>query len=120
MRHILALSLCSLVFMTVGTHAATDVAAGKQLYDDNCKRCHGASAGGGAGMKLKGDAAYWSPDVFKRAVMTGVDDENRKMKALMPVWGKTGLTKPKGKIPTDDDLANIQSYLQTLGPKTAD
>lgn len=119
MRHALVLSICALMSMTVAAHAATDVAAGKQLYNDNCKRCHGATGTGGVGKKLKGDAAYWSFDVFKRAVMTGLDDENRQMKALMPVWGKTGFTKPQGKIPTDDDLTDIQAYLQTLGRKAA-
>jgi len=47
--------------------------------------------------------------------MEGIDDENKRMK-IMPAWGKTGFVKPKGKIPTDNDLQDIQAYLKTFGP----
>ena len=47
--------------------------------------------------------------------MTGIDDENKKMK-IMPVFGKVGFTKPMGVTPSDVDLQNIQAYLKTLGP----
>ena len=47
--------------------------------------------------------------------MTGIDDEGKKMKT-MPVFGKVGLTKPKGAMPTDPDLHNLQAYLKTFGP----
>jgi mono/diheme cytochrome c family protein len=99
------------------THAAMaqDLAAGKKLFTDNCVRCHGAKGQGGAGKKLVGDAPYWDFDIFKRTVMTGIDDENKKMK-IMPVFGTTGFTKPKGVIPTDTDLQNIQAYTKTFGP----
>jgi mono/diheme cytochrome c family protein len=94
---------------------AADVGAGKTLYLDNCLRCHGAKGQGGVGKKLEGDAAYWDFDIFKRTVMTGIDDEGKKMKT-MPVFGQVGLTKPKGAIPSDTDLQNIQAYLKTFGP----
>lgn len=119
MKNTLALSIFALIGMTISAHAATDIMAGKKIYDDNCKRCHGVTAGGGIGKKLKGDAAFWPAATFNRAVLTGIDDEGRKMKVLMPVWGKTGLTKPKGVLPTDADLSNVQAYLQSLGPKAA-
>ena len=47
--------------------------------------------------------------------MEGIDDENKHMK-VMPVWGKTGFVKPKGEIPTDAELQDIQAYLKTFGP----
>lgn len=95
--------------------ASGDAAAGKTLYADNCQRCHGAKGQGGVGKKLAGDAAYWDFAIFKRTVNEGIDDENKQMKT-MPVFGKTGFTKPHGKKPDDTDLANLQAYLQTFGP----
>ena len=106
-----AIALCA----SAQVAAAEDVAAGKQLYVDNCLRCHGNKGQGGVGKKLEGDAAYWDFDIFKRTVMTGIDDENKKMKT-MPVFGEVGLTKPKGAKPTDTDLQDIQAYLKTFGP----
>jgi mono/diheme cytochrome c family protein len=94
---------------------AQDLTAGKTLFTNNCVRCHGAKGQGGVGKKLEGDAAYWDFAVFKRTVMTGIDDENKKMK-IMPVFGTTGFANPKGAIPTDGDLQNIQAYLKTFGP----
>ena len=94
---------------------AQDAAAGKTLYVDNCQRCHGAKGQGGVGKKLAGDAAYWDFAIFKRTVVEGIDDENKQMKT-MPVFGKVGFTKPKGKTPDDSDLQNLQAYLKTFGP----
>jgi mono/diheme cytochrome c family protein len=94
---------------------AQDVAAGKQIYVDNCQRCHGDKGQGGVGKKLSGDAAYWDFAIFKRTVIEGIDDENKKMK-IMPVFGKVGLFKPQGKVPDDTDLQDIQAYLKTFGP----
>ena len=105
-----------LAVATAQANAATpDLGAGKKLYTDNCMRCHGNKGQGAVGKKLAGDAAYWDFDIFKRTVMTGIDDEGKKMK-IMPVWGKTGFDKPKGEMPTDDELQNIQAYLKTFGP----
>ena len=106
-----AIALCA----SAQVATAEGVAAGKQLYVDNCLRCHGKKGQGGVGKKLEGDAAYWDFDIFKRTVMTGIDDENKKMKT-MPVFGEVGLTKPRGVKPTDADLQNIQAYLKTFGP----
>ncbi len=94
---------------------AVDGAAGGKLYVDNCLRCHGNKGQGGVGKKLVGDAAYWDFPIFKRTVIEGIDDEGKKMK-VMPVFGKVGLTKPAGQVPTDDELHDIQAYLQTFGP----
>ena len=94
---------------------AVDMAAGTKLYVNNCQRCHGDKGQGGVGKKLVGDAAYWDFPIFKRTVIEGIDDENKKMK-IMPVFGKVGLFTPHGKVPTDDDLQDIQAYLKTFGP----
>jgi len=103
-------------FLACGHAAmAQDLTAGKTLFTSNCLACHGANGQGGVGKKLAGDAAYWDFDVFKRTVMTGIDDEGKQMK-IMPVFGKTGFLNPKGVAPTDADLKNIQAYLKTFGP----
>jgi mono/diheme cytochrome c family protein len=101
--------------LLAGAASAQDATLGKKLYVDNCLRCHGAKGQGGVGKKLVGDAAYWDFDIFKRTVVTGIDDEGKKMKT-MPVFGTVGFTKPKGVKPTDPDLMNIQAYLKTFGP----
>lgn len=111
-----SLSSMALIALAAFAHAAVaqDVAIGKKLFVDNCQRCHGAKGQGGVGKKLAGDAAYWDFDIFKRTVMTGIDDEGKKMK-IMPL-GKIGFTNPKGAMPSDSDLQNIQAYLKTFGP----
>jgi mono/diheme cytochrome c family protein len=105
----------ALLLMYAAPAMAQDLSAGKKLFTDNCVRCHGAKGQGGVGKKLVGDAAYWDFAIFKRTVMTGIDDENKKMKT-MPVFGTTGFTNPKGVTPTDTDLQNIQAYTKTFGP----
>ncbi len=105
---------------------AEDLQAGGDLFNDNCAICHGAKGEGypasvvpnGAVRikKLAGDSAYWDFAVFKKAVMEGKDDHDRPMR-VMPVFGKTGLYEPPGQMLTDDDLHNIQAYMQTFGPK---
>jgi mono/diheme cytochrome c family protein len=117
--YVIALACCCVALVAAASHiaraASGDAAAGKTLYVDNCQRCHGAKGQGGVGKKLAGDAAYWDAAIFKRTVTEGIDDENKKMKT-MPVFGKTGFTKPLGKKPDDTDLANLQAYLQSFGP----
>jgi mono/diheme cytochrome c family protein len=105
---------------------AEDLKAGGDLYNDNCAICHGNKGEGypaavvpnGAVRikKLAGDSAYWDFAVFKHAVVDGKDDHDRPMK-VMPVFAKTGLFEPPGQMLTDDDLHNIQGYMQSLGPK---
>lgn len=104
---------------------AADLQAGKDLYSDNCAICHGNKGEGyalsavpdGAVQikKLAGDAAYWDFSVFKEAVLNGKDDKGRAMR-MMPVFSKTGLFNPPGQMLTDQDLKNIQAYMQTFGP----
>jgi mono/diheme cytochrome c family protein len=111
-----AIAACALI--TLGSAArALDLDAGKKIYVENCQKCHGGKGQGGIGMKLEGDSAYWDAEAFKKAVLEGVDDEGKALKPVMPRWGKTGLLVPKGQMLSDDDLANIQAFLKTLGPQ---
>ena len=105
---------------------AEDLAAGGDLYNDNCAICHGNKGEGypkevvpdGAVRikKLAGNSAYWDFAVFKEAVVDGKDDHGRPMR-VMPVFGKVGLYEPPGQMLTDDDLHNIQAYMRTFGPQ---
>ena len=115
MRRFVALFAALGLLAAAGGSYAEDLTDGKTLFANNCQRCHGAKGQGGVGKKLAGDAAYWDFPIFKRTVMTGIDDEGKQMKT-MPVFGKVGLTKPKGAILTDAQLADIQAYLKTFGP----
>jgi mono/diheme cytochrome c family protein len=92
-----------------------DATAGKKLYVSNCQSCHGNKGQGAIGKRLAGDAAYWDFPIFKRTVIEGIDDENRRLK-IMPVFGKVGLSNPKGHVPSDSELANLQAYLKTFAP----
>ena len=121
------------VLVSVGTVAllasapaafAEDLQIGKQLYDDNCAVCHGsagegqtvAPAGGARAKKLAGDSAYWDFATFRKAVVEGLDDKGRQMKAPMPVFEQTGFLKPKGEKPTDEQIEDIQAYVKTFAP----
>lgn len=119
------ISLASMtLLLSAPAFAAVDVGVGQQLYKDNCAVCHGdkgegqakAPAHGAQAVKLTGDAAYWEFAAFKRAVMQGLDDKGVQLKAPMPLFATEGFTKPKGAIPTDEQLESIQAYLKTLGP----
>jgi len=113
MKIILSASVA--ILMMSGAALAQEAKSGKDLYDANCARCHGKMAQGDIGVKLAGDAAYWTPALFNRAVLAGKDDEGRKLKKKMPRFNKKELDD--GKMATVADLAAIQAYLQTLGPK---
>ena len=116
MRKHLISTATILLLASAQASVAQDMGVGKQLYGDNCARCHGSEAQGAeVGGKLAGDAAYWDFATFKRAVMEGIDDEGQQLK-IMPVFEKVGFFKPKGQIPTDANLQDIQAYLQSLGP----
>jgi mono/diheme cytochrome c family protein len=116
MRHYLYL-VAALLVLSVNLARAEDVDAGKTLYVNNCQKCHGAKAQGGVGAKLAGDATKWEFSAFKNAVLNGVDDENKKLKKPMPLFGTVGLTNPQGKIPEDTDLENIFAYIKTFAKK---
>jgi cytochrome c len=123
----LLVSAAALAFLaSIAPSFAADLQAGADLFNDNCAICHGNKGQGYAKeavpdgavriKKLAGDSAYWDFAVFKKAVVDGKDDHDRPMR-VMPVFGKTGLYEPPGQMLTDDDLHNIQEYMQTFGPK---
>ena len=116
MNKALGAGILVLGFLAGAAHGE-DLDAGKTLYVANCQKCHGAKAQGGVGAKLAGDATNWSLDAFKGAVLNGRDDENRKLKKPMPLFGTVGLTVPAGKIPDDADLENIFAYIKTFAKK---
>jgi mono/diheme cytochrome c family protein len=118
--HVTILGTAVAILASSAIAHAEDLGAGKKLYADNCQRCHGPKGQGGVGLKLAGDAAYWDFEIFKRAVLTGIDDEGKHLKKPMPEFGKIGLTMPKKEIPTDAELQDILAYLKTFGPKKAD
>lgn len=93
-----------------------NVANGNTLYTQNCMGCHGAAGAGGLGPALAGaksNIPKWSFEVFKKTLMTGVDDTGRTLKAPMPVWSKTNL-RPSGKPPTDQELADMLAYFKSI------
>lgn len=92
------------------TKAAPKTAAdGKAIYTANCAGCHGPQAKGAVGPSLK-DAASWKYDLFKRAVLTGVDNQGKALKPMMPHFGTTGFA---GKKPTDAQLKALQAFIKT-------
>ena len=103
--------------LTTGLAHAENVEAGKTLYVANCQKCHGAKAQGGVGAKLAGDATKWEFEAFKNAVLNGQDDEGKKLKKPMPLFGTVGFKDPEGKIPDDADLENIFAYIKTFVKK---
>jgi mono/diheme cytochrome c family protein len=125
--HKLLISVAALSLLAFAQSSfAADLKAGGDLFNDNCAICHGNKGEGypaavvpnGAVRikKLAGDSAYWDFAVFKHAVVDGKDDHDQPMK-VMPVFAKTGLFEPPGQMLTDDDLHNIQAYMQSLAPK---
>ena len=125
-KHLVSVAALSLLVSAQSSFAADDLKAGGDLYNDNCAICHGNKGEGYAQQvvpngavrikKLAGDSAYWDFAVFKKAVLDGKDDHDRPMR-VMPAFAKTGLYEPPGKMLTDQDLHNIQAYMQSLGPK---
>lgn len=106
--------LAVLALGALGAQAAPSTKLGSDLYAANCAGCHGQKAQGGVGPKLAGDAAGWKYDLFKRAVLRGVDDHGKQLGVMMPRWGQTGFQGHGGKTPTDDEVKSIQLYLKGI------
>lgn len=97
------------------TAASGDAADGKVLFEANCQGCHGSNAKGVVGPALVGKdrPAQWPYSAFRRALIEGINIENKQLNATMPRYGQTAL-QPKGSPASDKDIADLQAYLKTL------
>ncbi len=107
-------SLTSLLLALCTASAMAAPLNGKALYQQNCASCHGATGKGGSAPLLAGDASKWNSKTFERAVLKGVDDKNRALKAPMPHWKDGSFVSDQGKAPTRAEVASIQRYLRTI------
>lgn len=80
--------------------AAQDIAAGETLYQKSCRNCHGPTARGMASFpKLAGnDAAYLAMRL-------------EQYRAGEKVGPNTALMRPQATNLSDEDIANIASYI---------
>ncbi|MGV8863827.1 MAG: c-type cytochrome [Pseudomonas sp.] len=86
---------------------------GAALFQDNCSACHGPKGAGGSAPKLAGDASEWKSKVFERAVLSGIDDHGKPLKAPMPHWKTASFTADNGTAPSKAEVDAIQHYLHT-------
>jgi|GEM_PF-3975688 len=104
--------------VTVTPAPAPDVKNGKQLYDQNCAMCHGATAQGQGDFPnlTYTDAGIggWSVSQFNRAVRVGVDDVGATLEQTMPRWQANGFKTDFGHPPSAQEVSDIFGYLQTL------
>lgn len=86
---------------------------GETLFQENCSACHGPQGQGGSAPKLAGDASEWKSKIFERAVLSGIDDHGKPLKAPMPHWKNTGFKADNGAAPSKLEIDAIQQYLHT-------
>lgn len=84
---------------------------GETLFQENCSACHGPRGMGGSAPKLAGDASEWKSKTFERAVLSGVDDHGKPLKAPMPHWNTASFSADKGAAPSKAEVDAIQHYL---------
>ncbi|WP_059182693.1 c-type cytochrome [Pseudomonas sp. URMO17WK12:I11] len=84
---------------------------GEVLFQDNCVGCHGPRGAGGSAPKLAGDASEWKSKVFERAVLSGIDDHGKPLKAPMLHWASASFTSDNGVKPSKLEIDAIQKYL---------
>lgn len=93
--------------------AASSPSGGAANYKANCAVCHGAKGQGGIGPALN-DSATWSYALFSRALLKGLDDHGKALKAPMPTFGKVGFASAPKKAPTAGQIKSLQAYLKAL------
>ncbi|APC15084.1 cytochrome C [Pseudomonas frederiksbergensis] len=84
---------------------------GEALFQENCSACHGPRGMGGSAPKLAGDASEWKSKTFERAVLNGVDDHGKPLKAPMPHWSGASFKADNGAKPSKLEVDAIQQYL---------
>ena len=89
-----------------------NVKNGETIYGANCLGCHQAGGVGGVGPKLaKADATKWTLNEFKVSLIEG-KTPTKVLAATMPRWA--GGFGGSGKAPTDQEIADLHSYLKSL------
>jgi len=103
-----------LVASTVFGSDTPDLMLGEALFRDNCAVCHGAQGEGAAGPRLVGDASAWSPALFARAVLEGIDEHGKPLEAAMPHWQQGSFASDQDAAPSRAEVDAIHAYLGTL------
>lgn len=96
--------------MTNPTEASEDnIADGKVLYDKHCKSCHGKE-GLGDGQKadeVEGDLGDFSSEEFQ--------SQSDGALFYKSYFGRNDMPNFEKKIPDEDDMWYIVSYMRTMG-----
>ncbi|HTL63268.1 MAG TPA: cytochrome c [Nitrospira sp.] len=87
---------------------AGDMAAGKQIYNEVCKACHGIDGRGPGAMKFSPPAA----DLTSREVQTKLD--SGLYKSIHDGRANTAMGAWKYAL-SDEEIRNVISYVRTLG-----
>lgn len=80
--------------------AKPDPIAGKKLFQENCSTCHGLDGGGGRGPNLHTPKLKYAPD-------------EKSLRAVIGNGISTDM--PAAWFLTDDEIANVASYVLSLG-----
>ena len=91
---------------------ATAIAAGQELYAENCTLCHGRRANGKTGRWQAADLR-----VFNKGYSRFVEIVKHGLK---PKRGANNQMQAWEKFLSDDQIAQIGSYLETLAIRGAD
>ena len=86
--------------------------AGRTIYFANCVGCHGLNVQGGLAPNIR-KAGQVPLNTFKQTVLQGKGLDGRRLNLTMPRY--TGGFRPHlGRKPTDTELKNLQTYLNTV------
>jgi mono/diheme cytochrome c family protein len=107
-RIIAALSLAMLAGAPSAPHAGTaDMAAGRRIYDEACKACHGLDGTGAGVMKFRPPAADLTSPQVQAKLDSGLYTAIHEGRAntAMGAW-KYALS--------DEEIRNVLSYVRTF------